>query len=99
MRHADTQWVPADVWEAYAAMINNDHLGMVANRSPAQKRAEREHNKGEQKVCGGCRWLNDEAGLTVGGFCTAPVPMWASGTYEMLPDDNAEDCQTYEAEP
>ena len=85
--------------------LTKSNLNRVVTR--AQERAEREHNKGEQRVCGGCRWFKqwDHHGMPLTtGDCTALLPIWLGdswrlrGPYRNVLDKttDATDCEAYE---
>jgi len=61
----------------------------------AQEQAEREHNAGEARVCGGCR---NYGGINNNGYCAVALPFWVlttSGRF-MPPDTDATECEAYE---
>ena len=82
--------------------ITESNLNRTVTR--AQAKAEREHNKGEQRVCGGCRHYCDRDGCIWAASHT--IPLWMAA---WLPNDHAEgaavdyvadtdatDCEAYE---
>jgi len=62
----------------------------------AQEQAEREHNAGEARVCGGCRHYEDHYGCLWAAHIKIPQWLLRYREVDYLAGSDATECEAYE---